>query len=143
MSHRNWTSQRNERPIELLARWTGRAWRKANGKPKMHAGHVLLLLLIAGVRGDATCTNGAVTGGAVGAVNTNCECNKGYAGGGAVFRLPGAVGRRAAGCYNEPGHWRSPVHVTAGLLVLDDARHLGGRHDRRGYILIRYFEVFA
>ena len=31
-----------------------------------------------------------------------------------IFRLPGAVGRRAARGHHGPEHWRSPVYVTAG-----------------------------
>ena len=50
----------------------------------MHAGHLLLLLLAVGVRGDAGCTDGTITGGAQGAVGSTCECNAGYSGGGAV-----------------------------------------------------------
>ena len=45
---------------------------------------VLLALGVTGVRGDAGCTDGTITGGAQGAVGTTCECNAGYGGGGAV-----------------------------------------------------------
>eukprot|EP00936_MAST-01D_sp_MAST-1D-sp1_P000013 g13.t1 len=59
---------------------------------------VLLALAATGVRGDATCSNGQVTDGAggpgtAGDAGTTCECNMGYAGGGAVVNggLPTAT----------------------------------------------------
>ena len=45
---------------------------------------VLLALAATGVRGDAACTNGQVTGGTAGQAGTTCECNQGYAGGGPI-----------------------------------------------------------
>eukprot|EP00936_MAST-01D_sp_MAST-1D-sp1_P001105 g1105.t1 len=52
----------------------------------MHARHLLLLLLAVGVRGNAGCTDGTITGGSgiPGADGTTCECDAGYVGGGAV-----------------------------------------------------------